>query len=178
MRLRNVALVALAVLLSGCATTSGTASSQSAPTSVPSAPSDAQSTPDSSPSTSDTTKFGSSYKWADGLSVSVSKPTLFKPSDYSVGATKGQAALQFVFTVTNGTGSNYDPTLFSATASSGGAEASEIYDSAKGMEGSPNTKVLQGKKVSFKVAFSVADPKDVTMEVSPGFEYDSGIFTG
>jgi hypothetical protein len=109
--------------------------------------------------------------------VSVSQPVIFKPSEYAAGVVAGQKAVQFVITITNGTGKVYDPSLFNTTASSGGAEASSIFSSSQGISGSPDTKVLPGKKVSFKDAYSVVDPKDITLEVTPGFEYNSAIFT-
>jgi hypothetical protein len=67
--------------------------------------------------------------------------------------------------------------MFSVTASSGEEEAEEIFDTDNGLEGSPMTSVRDGKNIKFDIGFRVTDPKDVTLEVSPGFDYDSAIWS-
>ncbi|MFL6177316.1 MAG: hypothetical protein ACJ715_11755, partial [Ornithinibacter sp.] len=66
---------------------------------------------------------------------------------------------------------------FSATVSSGDAESEQIFDSEKGIEGSPSTKVRPGKTVKFDIAYMVLKPADITMDVSPGFDYNDATFT-
>jgi hypothetical protein len=37
--------------------------------------------------------------------------------------------------------------------------------------------VLPGRLISFPVGFGVRDPKDLLLEVAPGFDYESALFT-
>ncbi len=120
--------------------------------------------------------FGQTYPWEDGLSVSVSAGASFTPSEYA-SSDKAPAYLMFVITITNNTGATFDPSMFYATAQSADAEADEVYDTDSGLKGSPSTKLLNGRTSTFNVGFGVKDPKDVVMEVQPGFEYESVIFT-
>ena len=122
-------------------------------------------------------KFGQSYTWKDGLSVTVSKGVPFKPSSSAYIEKKSPAYLQYTITIVNKTGATYDPALFHVTAQSGDTEANQIFDSSSDLGGAPSTKILNGRQSTFKVGFGVANPKDVVMEVSPGFEYDSVLYT-
>jgi hypothetical protein len=111
----------------------------------------------------------------DGLGVKVSDLTDFAPSE-SAAFDEAPAYLQVTVTITNNTGTDFDPSGFYATASSGGVEAPEIFDSENGIDGSPTTTVIPGKSVSFPIAFSVQDPADFLLEITPSFEHDSTIF--
>lgn len=121
--------------------------------------------------------WGETYAYVDGLEVKLSKPEKFEASEWAAVVTEDGQDLRWTVTVTNGTGEKYDPSMFSLTASSGEEEAEEIFDSESGLEGSPMTSVRDGKSIKFDVGFRVADPKDVTLEVSPGFDYDSAIWS-
>lgn len=174
------AVLTSVALLAGCATTGGPgtpvagtnrpSSSGSSTSSTSSAPSD-----DSSGSGSETVKFGSTYTWDDGLSVTVSKPVKFTPSETSMGG--GKNNVKFTVVIVNKSGKTFDPAMFTTTAQSANAEAEEIFDSAKGLEGSPSTKVLNGREVKFSIGYSVTNAKDIVLEVSPSFEHESALFT-
>jgi hypothetical protein len=173
-------VAAVAVLLTGCGGTTGAVSSETPQgTNAPAASSASTDTPAESPSPSSSElKLGQTYTYTDGLSVTVSKATIFKPSDTAFGLTKGQKAVYLTFTVVNKTGKAFDPALFYVTVQSGSTEAEPIYDSAKGINGTPNTKILNNRQATFKEAYSVTNPKDLVVEVNPGaFEYDAVIFT-
>ena len=120
-------------------------------------------------------QFGQVYTWDDGLEVTVAAGVPFTPSEYAV-STPSPAYLSFTITISNKTGKAYDPTLFNVSAQSGGKEAESIYDSDNGLTGSPTTTVLDGRDATFAVGFGVADPADVVLEISPGFDYDSALF--
>ena len=127
---------------------------------------------------SDTAKFGGDgFTWSDGLSVKVSKPAAFTPSDTAAGSDQFKNFVVMTVTLKNGSKAKYDPSLFYMTVSSGDQEADQVFDSANGISGSPSTSVLPGRSVTFKQAFGVKDPKDIIAEVSPGFDYDAAIFT-
>ncbi|RKW71731.1 DUF1942 domain-containing protein [Galactobacter caseinivorans] len=119
-------------------------------------------------------KLGDAYTWENGMKIAVSKPKKFKPSEYAMADVQGKPQV-FTVTVTNGTEEDFKPVILSLSASSGGSEAEQIFDSSQGVE-MPTTTVKPGKTVTYKVAFDVEDPDDITMDVSPGFEYDSKTF--
>jgi hypothetical protein len=170
---------AVAVLLTGCGGTSGAVSSETPKgTNAPAVSDTPSDTPSESPTQSSELKLGQTYTYTDGLSVTVSKATIFKPSDTSFGFVAGQKAVYFTFTIVNKTGKAFDPTLFSVTVQSGSTEAESIYDTGKGISGTPDTKILNNRQATFKKAFSVTDPKDLVVEVNPAvFEYEAIIFT-
>jgi hypothetical protein len=181
-----LAAVGLALTLTGCGTTPVSSSSpaDSAATTAPSVAVEdaaeddtASAAPESEASDDAPVSFGQTYKYEDGLEVTVTTPKKFKPSEYAVGAEAKGTAVKFQVTLKNTGSKAYDPTLFSDTVSSGEAEAEEIFDSENGFEGSPSTSVRPGKTVKFVVGYKVLKLKDITMEVSPGFEYSEAIFT-
>ncbi|CCH87978.1 exported protein of unknown function [Modestobacter italicus] len=122
-------------------------------------------------------KFGQTFTYTDGLEVAVAPPEDFQPSDSAAGNTPGKAAVTLSITITNGTSANYDPAIFSASVQSGTSPEEQIYDSANGIAGAPSTTLLPGRSVTFEVAFTATDPGDLVVEVTPGFEYNSSIFT-
>lgn len=165
-------------------TATSSSSTSTAPASVTTAPASVTTPPPPppAPSTSTTTKkpgpakLGSTYKWANGLSATISKPEPFNPSSSAAGAKEAKAFVKFTVTVVNGTSQVYAPSMFSTSAQSGNTEAKPIYDYANGITGSPSTKLLPGRQAKFTVAFGVADPNDLVVQVRPGFDYDDFLF--
>ena len=127
------------------------------------------------PVQTDIEKFGQAYTWTDGLEVTVAAGTPFTPSEYAV-SVPAPAYLSYTITITNRTGKPYDPTLFNVTAQSAAKESESIYDSDNDLSGSPTTSILDGRDATFAAGFGVADPADVVLEISPGFDYDSALF--
>lgn len=124
-------------------------------------------------------QFGDTITWSNGVSVSVSTPADFVPNEESVGSVPGRTNLAFEIVLTNGSNEPLDPFVYT-TASSGGMEASFISDLANpiGSVGFfPSTTLLPDQSTKWFVAYSVADPADITLEVDLGFDYDSGLFT-
>ncbi|MET0865571.1 MAG: hypothetical protein ABWZ98_14670 [Nakamurella sp.] len=160
---------------SSSAAASSSAESSSAATSTGTEDSSVPASTDPAASGTDVGQFGQVYTWTDGLEVTVAPGVAFTPSEYA-SAEPAAAFLSFTITITNKTGAPYDPTLFNVTAQSAGKEADSVYDSDNGLGGSPTTTVLDGRDATFAVGFGVADPADVVMEVSPGFDYDSVLF--
>jgi hypothetical protein len=122
-----------------------------------------------------TPKFGETVTY-EGLEVNVSTGTPFTPSEYAAGGTQPNN-VAYTITVKNTSTEKYDPTLFSITASSAGSEATSVYDTDAGFEGAPQTSVTPGQTITFKQGFNLANPDDVTMDVSPGFEYEAATYT-
>lgn len=180
-------LVALSatVAVAGC---SGTQTKATAPTATVTVTAAPKPTPAPTPSTSAPSEsftapansnapvqWGHVNVWKDGLGVSVSQPSNFKPSSGATGAGK----YNFIFTVTivNKTGAAYEPRQFQATALSGNAEAESIFDAYQGVPTMPQTMLLDGRELKMKVAFAVANPDDITVQVTPGFNWSPALFT-
>jgi hypothetical protein len=122
--------------------------------------------------------FGETYTYENGLAVTVSPPQPYAPSDSAaVGDPAPPNFVAFDITVTNGTQANYDPAMFTATMQSGSTEGQQVFDSANGIGGTPTTTLLPGRESQFRMAFGATDPNDLVLEVAPGFEYESAIFT-
>lgn len=133
-------------------------------------------TADATPAEPINPTFGETFEWSDGLSVTVSAPSEFVPSS---SALAGPAASYLAFTVTlvNGTDQNYEPGGFFATMQSGNAEAEQVFDIEQEFSGGPQTVLLPGREVEFKIGFGVNDPTDLVLQVMPDFTRDSAIFT-
>lgn len=122
--------------------------------------------------------FGETYTWEDGISISVSAPESFTPSEYAV-FDEAAAYLAFTITVVNGSDEAFSPSLVFPSLQSGNLEAESVFDSENNLGGfAPSTDILPGREATWKVGFSVSDPTDLVMEISPGaFGYDSAYFT-
>lgn len=154
------ALAAVAFAVTGCTAEDTTAT----PTS--SAPSDLESVP---PQDRQYARFGETSTYPDGLTLSVSAPVEFTPSDAAQGVVDGQTALLFSVSFLNGTDREY---VNDATYGvlSGGELGSEIVDpeSEAGRVGHlPDQPLPAGEERTLLVAFSVADPADVSFQISP-----------
>jgi hypothetical protein len=181
----TAAVATLALTLTGCGQTASPSAGETGTnrpsSSSPSSSSSSSSAPDAveteEPAPEDTEfKFGESVKFDDGLSVTISKPKAFKPSQYAA-FDKEPAYVRITITVVNKTGATYDPSAFYATLQSANVEATSVYDSDKKIEGGPQTKLLKNREAKWDLGFGVKNPKDLVLEVTPGFEYNSVIFT-
>jgi hypothetical protein len=165
-RVKRLALSLLALLVawlcSACFTTGG--SPDENPPAGDNRPASSEPT-DSGEPAQQTLAFGKSYTWDDGVTLSVGKPQKFKPSEYAA-VKKAKGHLRFTVTVVNKSEKPVDLGLTFITAQSSNKEAEQVFDSDKGLESSPDTKLLKGRESEFDVGFGVADPKDVVMEVA------------
>jgi len=124
--------------------------------------------------------FGEVVTYEDGVSISVSMVGEFTPTPYAAGVTAGKIPTVFLIVVTNNSKQAIKPYTF-ALANSGGMPAEGISDIGNEEYGElgfdPTGTILPGQTLQWYTAFSLADPLDVTMEISPGFEYEDAIFT-
>lgn len=127
-------------------------------------------------------QFGDVVTYKDGVSISVSAPTPFTPSnlDYFPLA-EGETAVILKVVLTNNSDKPFEPSAL-AQANSGGKPATYLSDYANpeygNVGGFPTTSILPGQTLEWFVGFGVADPADITLEISPTpFEYDNAIFT-
>lgn len=122
--------------------------------------------------------FGDTMIWEDNVELTVSAPEGYTPSEYAAGADFPNN-IAFTMTITNNSSENLDPLPYERL-SSGGQEASQIFDfTAEGEDVGvpPTTTILPGQSVTWKSAWSVADPNSLTMQVSPSFAYEDAVFT-
>jgi hypothetical protein len=113
--------------------------------------------------------------YADGLKITVAAPTEFQPS--AGAAEPGQVAVRLSVTVDNGTSQPIDPSLITVGATSATAPAAPIVDPTNTINGAPDAALGLGQKVTHLVAFSVKDPEDVQVQVTPGLDREVSEFT-
>lgn len=112
----------------------------------------------------------------DGITIHVAEPSKYKPTNSAMGMIDGNKSIVFEFVLTNNSTEKYEP-LFRNSASSGGEEASSIFDYENNVEFPPTTTVLPGKSIKWQEAFSVVDPSDITLEMAFGYDFNTTIFT-
>jgi hypothetical protein len=165
-------LPVVTVLLAGCSATSGVASDDSAPpvSSSAAAPTSAAPVAKQNPT------IGHSYKYDDGLVVSVSDAGKFEPSS-SAAKEPADHYEAYKVTVKNGTNATFDPTIVQVDAQDGDTAAQEVTDIEKNVGLPPQVKLLPGKSVSWEAVFGLSKTPDVTIQVTPDFDHDAAIFT-
>lgn len=126
--------------------------------------------------------FGETMTWDDGVALTVSVPEPYTPSDFAVGTTQADDVV-FTLTITNNSTENLQPIPL-PTLSSGGEDASQIFDIGADVEGNsddvgipPTALIPPGGSVTWRAAWSVADPSSLTMQASPSFLYPDAVFT-
>ena len=77
-------------------------------------------------------------------------PTAYAPGRYAVGGEGAAHYAKVTVTIKKGSARQFDSTMAHLTASSGGQEGDQVYDSKVG--GSPDTTVLPGKTIKWDVA--------------------------
>jgi len=122
--------------------------------------------------------FGDTQTWDDGVSMTVSGPEPFTPSDLAAGADQAEDVV-FTLTITNDSSENVQPVVFSGLESDG-VEATRILD--VGAEGGqvgipPTTAVLPGESITWREAWSVADSTSLSMRTAPSFAYEDVTWT-
>lgn len=167
---------ALIAGLTACGT-SGAPSSDTKPVATHSA----SASPSQAPAASQNAKFGSSYKYTDGIEVTISTPQPFTPSASAAGTVPGDQNVVFKITVTNNSKSNVDASTSEFSLTSGGVAASAISDlenPAAGDGFGPQTPILPGQSVSWQNAWAVKSTSDLTGSFNlEDFQHNAAIFT-
>ncbi|WP_181780893.1 sulfur globule family protein [Pseudonocardia pini] len=130
-------------------------------------------------SASDTVGFGQTFTYGDGLAVTIAAPQKYTPSSSAYPQDVDRAVLVTV-TVTNGSTSAFDVNTFGngPNASFAGAQAPEMFDSAKVDSASTST-LLPGKTYTYEKIFSVGTaPGEMQLEWTRDILSDPVIFTG
>ncbi|WP_394431483.1 DUF4190 domain-containing protein [Streptomyces sp. SGAir0957] len=117
---------------------------------------------------------GDSVIYDDDLTVTVSNPVAYNPSEFAAGHTAGNHAYKVTVTVQNDSKAKFDSALLSTSARAGkdGVDAEQVFDEkvGTGFEGT----ILPGKKATVVYAFDApAAAKNLTVEVTPSFEYNA-----
>jgi hypothetical protein len=122
--------------------------------------------------------FGQRVTFDDGVAVEVTAPQAFTPSRYAIGNERDRA-VSFEVTIINGSDQPLDAVTTTVRATHAGRDAPVVFDSQKGMSGTPQGTVLPGKSITFPVAVSIGkDAADLQIDVTPGFIRDPAIFSG
>ena len=122
--------------------------------------------------------FGETHDYGTGITIVVSEPKEFSPTNIAAGATKPHN-IYWEVTITNNSDEPFEPTPF-PKVSSGGTTASMIADvdnPVGELNAPPSAPILPGKSLTFLSAYSVTDLNDITYAVAPDFMYDEAIFT-
>ena len=140
----------------------------SSATPTPQTPATSQRPPSAVPSESplqEMLRFGRSYTWDDGVTLTVGKPQRFTPSEFAV-VKKSRRYVKFTVIVVNKSKKPIDLGLTYISVQSDNKEADHVFDFPTGLQGPPDAKVPKGRESQFHVGFGVADPQDMIMEVA------------
>ncbi|WP_330312316.1 DUF4352 domain-containing protein [Streptomyces sp. NBC_00523] len=124
--------------------------------------------------TGEALEAGDGIVYDDDLTVTVGDATKYSPGEFAAGHTKGNKAYQVAVVIENAGKEKFDSALVTVEGRAGkdGVDAEQIFDDKVG-SGFTGT-ILPGKKVTVLYAFDApADAKNLTVEVSPSFTYDS-----
>jgi len=178
----------IAALLAGIALTAsltacgGTSATSVDPDAKPATSEQAPAAVEEAPAENELIKpFGEVVSYEDGVSISVALVGEFTPSSEFVQVGEGEIPLVFKIVLTNNTAEPLEPGVI-PQANSGGKPATYIADVGNPEYGDlgmfPTAAILPGQTLEWFAAFGVADPADVTMQISPmPFDYDDAIFT-
>lgn len=162
-----LAVLPLVVILSGCSINKAENSDKTVP---------AASQPTEAPKQETQKLLGETVTYVDNVSVSVSVPAAYAPTETAAGVNPGETYLIFNVVITNNSDANVDVGGF-PSVNSGGVEASAISDVANNVGYPPYTTLLPGQSISFQDAYSVKDPVDITYFIQVGIMYEQAIFT-
>lgn len=165
-----IVLAVAALALAACgAAPSPTATTAPAPAPAPTV-STAAPTPAASPSsTPDETgesvyKFGQTTKPKGTLKIDA--PVPFMPS--STAMPGGQDSAKFKVKLTNTMDRPVPATAMMFSATVNGEPAEQVFDSAKGLNGTPDSMILPGRSITFSIAFVGPADGDWTVDASSG----------
>jgi hypothetical protein len=162
-----IAAASIMLAVAGCSTQMPAKADTKASTSTKETTSAAP-TPTADPDNPKVFKFGETGTYDDGVTLNISTPENFTPSEYAAGADQA-TNLKFTVSVHNGSTKTIQNPVYYAELTSGGKAASAIFDEQ--ITNAPSTPLLPNQDVSFPIAFSVANPADLTMQLS--IDYDA-----
>jgi hypothetical protein len=126
--------------------------------------------------------FNEIATYADGVSISVSAPAEFTPSELAYPQlAEGESGVVFKLVLTNNSSDILEPATV-VNVTSGGKLASYISDVDSAdypdLGAFPMASVLPGQTIEWYLAYGVVDPANITLDAAPvTFMYDNMIFT-
>lgn len=108
----------------------------------------------------------------DDISVTLSQPFVYTPTELAAGVTEGNTALAVTFTLTNDSKKSFNSSFVVATAKSEG-----IFDVENSVGFPPSYDVAPGESITWTQAWSVADINAFLLEVTIGFTRPPVIFS-
>jgi hypothetical protein len=123
--------------------------------------------------------FGQSFTYQDGTTINITLPSRYQPS--STSSTTAPRSVSMKVTITNGTAKPLNLVLVSIQATAGEQAVEQVFDSAKGLDGTPSQTLPPGQRQTFTVAFGLpyAGPTDFRVQINPSmFGYQPVFYTG
>ena len=96
-------------------------------------------------------KFGSTATWPDGVSLTISKPQPFEPSEYAAGVDGVRKFAVVEVTLSNGSSAPIEASNALLRATSGNGGAGTVFDGDRSTL--PTSRVLPGKSLKWRQAF-------------------------
>ncbi|MGB3185625.1 MAG: hypothetical protein WBG36_17250 [Ornithinimicrobium sp.] len=124
----------------------------------------------------DSASFGQTVAWDDGISLSISQPETYEPSETAVGSEGFDEAVRFTVTVMNDTDEDFSLLFVITEVTSGGGGGEQIFDYGEGLELFFED-LPAGDEVELDQAFAVEDANDVVITVTPDLFYDEVEFS-
>jgi hypothetical protein len=180
-----IAGVAMSLALSGCAGTTAATTPSKTPHASASAAAAADedcvicdpdgAVPQAEDDTAESTPpaafaFGATATFEDGVTVTISTPTPYAPIGTDVAGVDFPQSVTSTVTIDNASSEAISQPAFVAQATSGGQAASAVFDEGN-VNDVPGTTILPGQKLTYPIAFSVADPANLT--VTYGLDWDN-----
>lgn len=176
-------IVAMVALLAGVLLTGACAVPQEVSTEAGSPPaSAAQGGGEAEPEGDGVTGVGTWATAEDGIAFRVSKLTRAKVPAYAAGGTPGDPAVVATVQIRNKSKKRFDMTLVEVQARLGadGDQSEQVFGDSYG-DGFMAGTLSPGRTATAKFMFAATSAKDlkkVSIEVTPGFEYESFTFEG
>jgi hypothetical protein len=114
-------------------------------------------------------KFGGSYRFLDGMTVTVSSGKSYQPTENAFGAPAEQY-LQYDVTIVNGTRQTFDPGRFSYGMTEAGKRVGQISDPDRQIDQIPDGSVPPGHQIVLKIALGVTGTKNLALDLRIGNE--------
>ncbi|MFH8613075.1 hypothetical protein ACH4D5_36975 [Streptomyces sp. NPDC018029] len=123
--------------------------------------------------------LGDTVTYVNDVEVSLSKFARGTSSEY--GSPENTPYVKFAVTVKNEGKSTIDTSGFTTSCSYGevGESSESVFDSERGLNGGPDTRLLAGRSITVTWACELPKTEDtIQIEVSPDMETETAIFTG
>ncbi|MGW4929663.1 DUF2510 domain-containing protein [Agromyces sp. NPDC004153] len=126
--------------------------------------------------TSPSVPFGQTIAWEDGVTMTVTPPEPYVPTEVATG---GASNVVFTLTITNGSPEAISLLTYSQVTSGGqpGAIIFDILDTGEEVGVEPSGVLEPGQAVTWREAWSVADPNAITLLDSPTVDHVEVTFT-